>query len=68
LEKDGCGLFQDFIAAFDWMNSEISPESPRIAMNLIEISWDRYTNSLGQNQRISGSVLKEENSYMEQSP
>ena len=69
MEKDGRDLFQDSIAAFDWMNSEMSPESPRIAMNLIEIrSWDRYTNSLGQNQRISGSVLKEENSYMEQSP
>lgn len=65
--KDGRDLFQDSISAFDWMNSEISPKSPRIAINLIEIrNWYRYTNSLGQNQRISGSVLKEENSHMEQ--
>jgi hypothetical protein len=69
LEKDGRDLFQDSIAAFDWMDSEISSKSPRIAMNLIEIrNWYRYTNPLGQNQRISGSVLKEENIYMEQSP
>jgi len=66
LKKDGRDLFQDCITAFDWMNS---PKSPRIAINLIEIrNWYPYTNRLGQNQRISGSVLKEENSYMEQSP
>jgi hypothetical protein len=64
LEKDGRDLFQDSIAAFDWMDSEISPNSPRIAINLIEIrNWYRYTSPLGQNQRISGSVLKEESSY-----
>jgi len=51
------------------MDSEISSKSPRIAMNLIEIrNWYRYTNPLGQNQRNSGSVLKEENIYMEQNP
>jgi len=62
LEKDGRDLFQDSIAEFDWMNSEISPKSPRIAITLIEIrNWYRCTNPLGQNERISGSVLKEEN-------